>query len=138
MLNVYLNFDGSCREAFEFYRSAFGGEFQALATFGDGPGDMQIPEAMKQRIMHVSLPVGASTLMGSDMAPGAGDHRVGNNFSISVSPDGRAEADALFAKISAGGEVIMPLQETFWGAYFGSCRDRFDVNWMFNVELGQG
>jgi len=86
--------------------------------------------------MHVSLPVGASTLMGSDTAQGfGGPIVVGNNFSISIVGESKGQCDALFAKLSDGGEVKMPLQETFWGAYFGSCRDRFGINWMFNCAL---
>ena len=136
-MNVYLNFAGNCREAFEFYRSVFGGEFEVIQTFGDAPPEAQMPEAIREQIMHVSLPLAGSTLMGSDV-PNAEQLSVGNNFSISLAPASREECDRLFAAISAGGEVEMPLQETFWGAYFGSCRDRFGVNWMLNHELGAG
>ena len=138
-LNTYLTFDGKCREAFEFYRSVFGGDFSAFQTFGDAPPDMPIADADKDRVMHVSLPVGGSTLMGSDTAGGfGGPVVVGNNFSISLAPESKQQCDALFAKLSDGGEVRMPLQDTFWGAYFGMCKDRFDINWMINYDASAG
>lgn len=133
-LNTYLTFNGNCRQAFDFYRSAFGGEFAMFQTFGDGPSDMRVPEEIRNHVMHVSLPIGDSTLMGSDNGPGMPAVAFGANFSISVAPDSRARCDELFARISEGGEVSMPMQDMFWGAYFGSCRDRFGVQWMFNFE----
>jgi len=133
-LNTYLTFNGNCREAFDFYRAVFGGEFAVFQTFGDGPSDMQVPEAIRSHVMHVSLPIGESMLMGSDNGPGMPTVAIGANFSISVAPDSKARCDELFAGISEGGEVSMPMQDMFWGAYFGTCRDRFGVQWMFNFE----
>lgn len=133
-MNIYLYFNGNCREVFEFYRSVFGGEFEAIQTFGDGPADMGIPEDAKSQIMHVSLPVGDAMLMGSDAMPGR-NVTSGNNFSVVVPATSRGECDRLFAGLSAGGEVTMELQETFWGSYFGSCKDLYGVNWMFNLDL---
>lgn len=136
-LNVYLTFKGDCLEAFEFYRSVFGGEFAARQTFGDGPAEMGVAEADADKIMHVSLPVGDSVLMGSDALAGhGGDITIGDNFSISYAPPSREETDRVFAMLAEGGEVTMPLQDMFWGAYFGSCRDKFGVNWMLNHETG--
>ena len=135
MLNTYLNFEGNCREAFEFYRSVFGGEFAVLETFRNGPPDMGVPEAELDNVMHVSLPIGSSVLMGSDMPSGFGmPHVAGNNFSISVSPKSREESDTLFANLSEGGAVTMPMAEMFWGSYFGSCTDKFGINWQVNCE----
>ena len=135
MLNTYLTFDGSCREAFEFYRSVFGGEFSIVQTFGEGPPDMGVAEAEKDRLMHVSLPVGDSVLMGSDSCSGFGPPPVaGTNFSISIAPRSRAESDRLFARLSEGGTVKMPMADMFWGAYFGALTDRFGVAWMINCE----
>ncbi len=135
-LNTYLTFDGNCREAFEFYRSVFGGEFSVIQTFADGPPDMPGRDELGDQIMHVSLPVGASVLMGSDRGPGAGPELVvGNNFSISIEGQSREHCDEVFGKLSAGGKVTMPLQDMFWGAYYGMCTDRFGVNWMINYEL---
>ena len=134
-LSIYLNFNGDCREAFEFYRSVFGGEFQDLQTFGDGPDDIVVPAEERDQVMHVSLPVGDSVLMGSDTPSWSPEPtQVGNNFSISYSPATREEADALFAKISEGGTVTMPLEDMFWGAYFGTCTDRFGIGWQLNCE----
>ena len=135
-LNTYLTFDGNCEEAFEFYKSVFGGEFIVLQRFSDGPPEMKgVGDDEKNRIMHVSLPVGASVLMGSDTAGGhAETYKRGNNFSISYSPGSRAEADAAFAKLNSGGVETMSMQETFWGAYFGMCTDRFGVQWMINID----
>ena len=86
--------------------------------------------------MHVSLPVGTSTLMGNDVAEGCGGPvTVGSNFSISIVGQSKQHCDDVLGKLSAGGQVTMPLQETFWGAYFGMCRDRFDINWMINYDM---
>lgn len=135
-LSTYLTFDGNCREAFEFYRSVFGGEFTAFQTFAAAPLDMPVPEAEKDRVMHVSLPIGSSVLMGSDSASGFGPPVVvGNNFSIAIEAESRAHCDEVFGKLSAGGKVLMPLQETFWGAYYGLWTDKFGINWMANYTL---
>ena len=135
-LSTYLTFDGNCREVFEFYRSVFGGEFTSFQTFADAPPDMPVPESEKDRVMHVSLPIGSSVLMGSDSASGFGPPVVvGNNFSIAVDVEGRERCDELFAALSAGGSVLMPLQETFWGAYYGLWTDKFGINWMVNYTL---
>ena len=135
-LNVYLFFDGNCREAFEFYRSVFGGEFTMIQTFGDGPPDMKVPEAEKDRIMHVSLPVGSTVLMGSDSTSAFGPPPVaGDNFAISVDAESREQCDDLCARLSEGGTVTTPPQEMFWGAYFGCWTDRFGIKWMVNYEL---
>ena len=135
-LNSYLHFNDNCREAFEFYRSVFGGEFGIMLTFAEGPPDMpELPDNEKNRIMHVSLPVGGGVLMGSDSCSAFGPPPVpGNNFSISVSTETRAETDRVFAALSDGGNVAMPPQDMFWGAYFGMCADRFGVNWMVSCE----
>lgn len=134
-LSTYLTFDGNCREAFEFYRSVFGTEFVVLTTFAEAPEDMEVPEAHKDKVMHVTLPVGSSVLMGSDNDPSGPPVVVGNNFSISVDIEGRQESDDLIGKLSDGGTVTMPMQETFWGSYFGTCTDKFGVNWMVSCDL---
>ena len=135
-LSTYLTFDGNCREAFEFYRSVFGGEFETFQTFAEGPPDSGVRDEEKDRVMHVSLPIGSSVLMGSDRASGFGPPlEVGNNFSIAIGGRSREHCDEVFAKLSAGGSVTMPLQETFWGAYYGLWTDRFGINWMVNYTL---
>ncbi len=135
-LSTYLTFDGDCKEAFDFYKSVFGGDFMACQTFADGPPEMGASEDDKDRIMHVSLPIGDSVLMGSDTMPGYGDPLAkGNNFSISYAPSSKEDADEKFAALKVGGVEKMELQETFWGSYFGMCTDQFGVNWMLNYNL---
>ena len=138
-LNTYLFFDGNCREAFEFYRSVFGGDFAIVMTYGEAPPEMAVPDDEKDRIMHVSLPVGPSVLMGSDSCSTMGGApTVGNNFAISIEGESREHCDETFAKLSEGGQVKMPMAETFWGAYFGNWTDKFGIDWMINYELPQG
>ena len=135
-LNTYLTFDGNCRQAFEFYRSVFGGDFSAFQTFGDGPPDMGVPEAEKGRVMHVSLPVGSSVLMGSDSCSAFGPAPVtGTNFSISIVGQSKRHCDEMCARLSDGGSVTMPVQQTFWNAYFGTWTDRFGIHWMINYQM---
>lgn len=129
-LSTYLTFDGNCRDAFEFYRSVFGGDFHVLSTFADGPADVEVAESEKNKVMHVSLPIGDSVLMGSDNSSYGPALQVGNNFSLSASAESRVQGDQLLAALSAGGTVTMPMEETFWGAYFGMCTDQFGINWM--------
>ncbi len=134
-LNTYLHFNGNCREAFEFYRSVFGGEFAIMQAMGDGPADMGIPDSEKHLIMHVSLPVGSSVLMGSDVPSQFGPPPVmGTNFAISYASESREKVGALFAKLSEGGKRAMEPQDMFWGAYFASCIDKFGISWMLNYE----
>ena len=135
-LNVYLAFTDNCREVFDFYLSVFGGEYLIIQTFADGPADMEVVDAERDRIMHATLSIGDSILMGSDMPSSfAPPPTVGSSFSLSYSTSSKEESDALFAKLSAGGTVTMPLQETFWGAYFGSCTDKYGINWQLDCEL---
>ena len=137
-LSTYLNFDGNCREAFEFYRSVFGGEFAIMETFRNGPSDMGMPEEELDNVMHVSYPIGSSVLMGSDVPSTFGaPHKPGNNFSLSISASSREESDDLFAKLSDDGSVNMPMQDMFWGSYFGSCTDKFGIGWQINCEHAQ-
>ena len=129
MPGVYLHFNGNCREAFEFYRSVFGGEFAAISIFGDAPVDIpDLTDADKGKVMHVSLPIHGEELMGSDVPESFG-LRQGNNFAVHIFPETPAEADALFAALSEGGSVRMPMSDAFWGGYFGACTDRFGVSW---------
>lgn len=135
--NTYLNFNGNCEEAFNFYKSVFGGEFIYIGRFGDMPPSEEFPvvEADKNKVMHVSLPIGSSILMGSDNGSEYEASFVkGNNFSVSINADSREEADKLFNGLSAGGKTIMPMNDTFWGAYFGMFTDKFGVNWMVNYD----
>lgn len=137
IINTYLNFDGKAEEAFNFYKSVFGGEFVTFQRMKDAPGMEQLPADEKERIMHVSLPISKGyTLMASDTLPSAG-HTIteGNNYHISVGADSEEETRRLFNGLSAGGKVTMPLEKMFWGALFGSFTDKFGINWMVNYEL---
>lgn len=133
--NPYLNFDGNTEEAFTFYKSVFGGEFLALLRFRDfGANPMGIPENELDRIAHVALPVGKeNVLMGTDVVSSQGQSlTVGNNFYILLETESEAEAERLFNAISSGGRVEMPLAKTEWAEKYGSCADRFGVQWMVN------
>lgn len=134
-MNPYLNFDGNTEEAFHFYKSVFGGEFTGVHKMGDAPG-MQLPDDEKKRIMHIGLPINEHTiLMGSDTLPSMGHVlNKGNNVHISLHPSSREEADRLFNGLSAGGQVIMPLADTFWGAYYGMFIDKYGISWMVNFD----
>ncbi|MFD2921601.1 VOC family protein [Terrimonas rubra] len=137
-VNVYLTFNGNCKEAFDFYRSVFGGDYPYVGTFGEMPPaeGKTMPEADKDKIMHISLPISKETiLMGSDTGGEWAAHfNQGNNVSLSVNTESRAEAEKLFNGLSAGGQVTMPLADTFWGAYFGMWTDKFGINWMVNYD----
>lgn len=132
----YLNFNGNTEEAFNFYKSVFGGEFVAVMRFKDNPECGQIPEADKERIMHIALPIGNGTvLMATDALESMGQKLTfGNNFYIALSPENKQEAERLFNGLSAGGKIEMPLQDMFWGAYYGSFADKYGVRWMVNYS----
>lgn len=138
VINIYLTFDGNCEEAFEYYKTVFNKEFSDVNRFSEMPPseDMTIADADKNKLMHISMPISSETvLMGSDMIEGFGPPLVvGNNFSISVRPDSREEADRIFNALSDGGEVTMPMDETFWGAYFGMTTDKYGIAWMINLD----
>lgn len=133
-VNIYLSFNGNCEEAFNFYKSAFGGEFPYIGRYKDMPNDggKPIPTELGDRIMHISLPISKETvLMGSDTGgEWSSNYMKGNNFSLSIGADSKEEAEKLFNKLSEGGQVTMPLNVTFWGEYFGMFTDKFSINWM--------
>ena len=138
VLNIYLTFENNCREVFEFYRSVFGGEFAFISTFREAPAEMNVAEAELDRILHVSLPVGSSVLMGSDSCSSFGPPPVvGNNVSLTFEAEGKEHADEIFAKLSDGGEVKCPMGDAFWGAYYGACTDKFGINWQVIAEQSQ-
>jgi PhnB protein len=138
-VNPYLNFDGNCSEAFDFYKSVFGGDFRFISRFKDMPEGVPMHVDDKDEaelILHVSLPLGGGTvLMGSDRPPSMGAGTIGNNFNISIYTDSDDEARKIFYGLSEGGQVTMPLQKTFWAAQFGMLTDRFGIQWM--VGYGQ-
>lgn len=138
-LNPYLNFKGNTEEAFNFYKSVFGGEFIELQRFKDTPEADRVPENEKDKLMHISLPIGpGNILMATDALESMG-HKltVGNNFYLSLSADSESEADKLFNGLSSGGKATMPLQKTFWGSYFGMVTDKFGINWMVSYDYKQ-
>lgn len=136
---TYVNFPNNTEEVFHFYRGVFGTEFTepGIRRFGDMPameGMPPMPDSVRNLVLHVELPItGGHILMGTDAPAEMGFHvSTGNNMHISIEPDTREEAKRLFDALSAGGKISMPLQEMFWGAYFGSFTDRFGINWMVN------
>ena len=137
-VSTYLNFPRCTEEAFEFYRSVFGGEFTGgIHRFADippEPGQPPIAEADRRLVMHIELPIlGGHVLMGTDAPESMGFTIVrGNSVHINLEPDSRDDTDRLFTALAVGGQVEMPLQPMFWGSYFGSLTDRFGVKWMFN------
>jgi PhnB protein len=137
-VNVYLTFDGNCEEAFNFYKSVFGGEFPYLGRFGEMPPSEhgKMPPEDANRVMHVSLPISEETIiMGSDTGgEWSASYKQGNNFSISITAENRDEADRLFNGLSAGGTITMPMNQTFWGDYFGMFTDKFGVSWMVSFD----
>ncbi len=139
-VNVYLTFNGDCKEAFDFYKSVFGGDYASISTFGEMPPQEGMPpvsEDEKDRIMHVALPISNETmLMGSDTGgEWAGNFQKGNNFSISANTASKQEADRIFNALSDGGKIMMPMDNTFWGSYFGMFSDKYGINWMVSFEL---
>ncbi|MCX6149618.1 MAG: VOC family protein [Ignavibacteriales bacterium] len=138
-INPYLNFGGNTEEAFNFYKSVFGGEFKTLQRFKDTPEAGRVPVNELDKIMHVALPIGkGNTLMATDALESMG-HKlsVGNNFSLSVETESEAEVDNIFNKLSKGGKVLMHLEKVFWGSYFGMLNDKFGIQWMVSHDNNQ-
>jgi PhnB protein len=136
-VNVYLNFAGNTEEAFDFYKSVFGGEFASVVRFKDMPMEgVSISDSDQDKIMHIGLPFGDDQmLMATDTLASMGQELTqGNNVHISIHPDSKEEADRLFNALSAGGTVEMPMGDQPWGDYYGSFKDRFGVHWMVNFS----
>ena len=138
--STYLNFPRNTEEAFNFYRSVFGGEFnRGIARFKDIPpadGMPPLPESDRELVMHIELDItGGHVLMGTDAPETMGFTVIkGNNVHINLEPDTREETKKLFDALSAEGNITMELQDIFWGAYFGSCTDKYGINWMVNCS----
>lgn len=132
LLTAYLNFDGTCREAFEFYARAFKAKIGHMQSFADSPMSGDVPPEFGHRIMHARIDVGDNQmLMGSDTAPGMPFNGV-HGFAVSVTLTDPAEADRIFNALVEGGKVTMPIAETFWAKRFGMCVDRFGIPWIIN------
>jgi PhnB protein len=139
-INPYLNFQGNTEEAFNFYKSVFGGDFSSIVRFKEMPGDgNSMPGANKmtaeesEKLMHVALPISGNTLMATDMLESQGHKlRLGNNITLSLEAESKEEADKLFNGLAEGGKIGAPIADAPWGAYWGMLTDRFDVPWMVN------
>lgn len=135
-INTYLHFDGEAEAAMNFYRSILGGDFIRMQRYKDMPGSSKIPPADRDRFIHISLELaGGLVIMASDvMASMETPYTPGNNYHICIQAESEKEADAIFNGLAAGGKTDMPMNKTFWGAYFGMCRDQFGIRWMINCE----
>ena len=135
LVHFYLNFPGTAKEAFQFYETVFGTKIAMIQTFGQAAFMPNVPDAAKDKIMHVQLPLTEAVhLMASDVVEGFSPPvTFGNNFSVSVVANDKAEADRVFAALSGSGAVKMPLANAPWGPYFGMCVDRFGINWMVSL-----
>ena len=136
MLNItpYLNFMGTTEEAMTFYKSVLGGEFTTFSRFKDLPGGERMSDDEQMKLMHVALDLGnGRVIMATDSLESMGQKiEHGNNYHICLHTESEAETDRIFDGLSKGGKIEMPLNKTFWGAYFGMFRDRFGVQWMIN------
>jgi PhnB protein len=136
-VNPYLVFEGNCEEAFQFYKSVFRVEFRYLGRFSETPQQDKnlFPPCMENKVMHVSLPISNETiLMGCDNPDPRNITKQPGNISLTLNTDSKKEADRLFSELSAGGQARMPMQNTFWGSYFGMLTDKFGMNWMISVD----
>ena len=134
-LHSYLNFAGNAQEAFDFYKSVFGGEFSSVVRFKDFTMEgVAISGDDEDKIMHIALPIGDdNVLMASDVLESLGQRLVqGNNVYVSVHPTSREEADRIFSALSEGADVEMPIADQPWGDYYGALKDKFGVQWMVN------
>ena len=136
--NIYLSFNGNCEEAFNFYKSVFGGDFFHVGRYKDMPEDpnYKISDEDNEKIMHISYRISDNAiLMGSDTGgQWASKYKQGNNFSVSIQADSRKQADSFFNGLSEGGTITMPLAKTFWDSYFGMFTDKFGIQWMVSFD----
>ena len=133
---TYLNFNGNTEEAFNFYKDVFGGEFGNLQRFKNIPGADRFPAADQEKIMHVGLKLpNGQMLLGSDVPSQRPQAVFGDNFSLVAMTESKEESDKIFARLSEGGTVLMKLDNTFWGAYYGIVKDRFGISWMVEFML---
>ncbi|MBV8799874.1 MAG: VOC family protein [Alphaproteobacteria bacterium] len=131
-INPYLNFNGNCGEAFQFYAKVLGGKDLRIMTFADAPPGMPVTRETKNQVMHARFRVGDTMIMGSD-GPG-GRYNKPQGYAVNIGVDTPEEADRIFAALAEGGNVGMPIAETFWAKRFGVVTDRFGTHWMVNCE----
>ncbi|SFF07425.1 PhnB protein [Paenibacillus catalpae] len=137
-VDAYLNFDGNCREAAEFYAEVFGLDKPKLMTFGEVPPhpDYPLPEEAKNLIMHTRLNIGGSNVMFSDVFPGM-PFIVGNNITLAYVVEDEDKIRSAFDQLKVGGTIVMELQETFWSKLYGQVTDKFGIQWQFNLGMGE-
>ena len=135
-INPYINFNGNAEEAFEFYRSVFGGEIASVVRFKDlESSEFPVPQNEANKIMRITLPIGENTLIANDVPESMGPVSENENRSkISVSTDRSEEADRIFAGLSEGGAVEMPMSESPWGTYFAMFRDKYGIEWTVEFD----
>jgi PhnB protein len=131
-LNPYLNFNGNCKEAFQFYEKVFNSKIEHLMTHANSPMAQSTPPDWQDKILHVAMKVGETIIYGSDAPPNY--YRAPGGLHISVSIEATEEAERLFKQLSEGAAITLPLQETFWANRFGMLTDRFGIPWMINCE----
>jgi PhnB protein len=136
LINPHVNFNGNAEEAFEFYKSVFGGEFATIIRLKDlSSPEHPIAENDANKIMHIALPIGKNVLMGNDVPESMGRvNEAENRSKISISAESRKEADKLFSGLSAGGTIEVPIGDSPWGSYFGMFRDKFGIEWMVDFD----
>ena len=132
-LNPYLFFDGNCKEAFSFYEQALGATIETVMTWGDGPMADEMPAADLDRVMHASLLIGGDRIMGSDEMP-AENYAKPAGIRVVINADSAEEAERLFANLSEGANIDMPIEESFWAERFGMLTDKFGIPWMVNCD----
>ena len=135
-INPYINFNGNTEEAFNFYKSVFGGEFERIIRFKDMPNaEIPISENEANKIMHIALPIGKNVLMGNDVPEFMGKVNENENRSkIAVSAESKEAADKIFNGLSAGGNIEVPITDSPWGSYFGMFRDKYGIEWTVDFE----
>lgn len=136
MINPYINFNGNAEEAFNFYKSVFGGEFVNITRFKDlDIPENPITEHEKEKIMHIALPIGKNVLMGNDVPERMGRvNELENRSKISVSAESKEEAERIFSGLTVGGSIEVPMDESPWGSYFGMFRDKYGIEWMVDFD----
>ena len=135
-INPHINFNGNAEEAFNFYKSVFGGEFRSIVRFKElSSPDFPVPEKEADKIMHIALPIGNSILMANDVPEIMGRTNENENRSkIVISAESKEEADKVFNGLSIGGQIEMPIDDSPWGSYFGMFRDKYGIEWMVQFE----
>ncbi len=140
LINPHINFNGNAEEAFNFYKSVFGGEFATIVRLKDiSSPEFPVAENDANKIMHIALPIGQNILMGNDVPESMGQVNENENRSkIAISAESREEADKLFSGLSEGGTIEMPIGDSPWGSYFGMFRDKFGIEWMVDFSKSNG